>query len=80
MGHHTGHTIQQEMKDKMAHGINYIKDYVYPYKGLNDPAFIKRKHECFIKNGHGWWWGDGWWNGHTETSMERNKKYRESRR
>tara|TARA_Y100000310_G_C20676675_1_gene813495 strand:+ start:699 stop:944 length:246 start_codon:yes stop_codon:yes gene_type:complete len=29
---------------------------VYPFKGVNDPEYIKAKEETFSKNGHGWWW------------------------
>ena len=29
----------------------------YPYKGLNDPEYIKSRDEVFAKNGNGWWWG-----------------------
>ena len=48
----------------------------YPYKGIDDPEYIKDKFE-FFKGNNGWWWGDGWWNGHTETPMEARKKYRQ---
>ena len=53
----------------------------YPYKGhvLSNPEYIKDKAETFAKNGNGWWWGDGWWNGHHESSMEKQRKYREEK-
>tara|TARA_Y100000310_G_C20111071_1_gene547134 strand:- start:118 stop:321 length:204 start_codon:yes stop_codon:yes gene_type:complete len=53
----------------------------YPYKGraLSNPQYIKDKEETFAQNGNGWWWGKGWWNGHHESSMERQRKYREEK-
>ena len=33
---------------------NWVKDY--PYKGVNDPEYIKERDATFLKNGHGWWW------------------------
>lgn len=28
----------------------------FPYKGLNDPKYIKDKAELFNRHGNGWWW------------------------
>ena len=53
-------------------------NWKFPYKGLNDPEYIKARDRLF-KGNHGWWWGDGWWNGCTETPMERAAKYRKKR-
>ena len=58
------------------------RDYVgwqYPYKGMNDPKYIKDKDETFAKHGNGWWWGNGWWNGRTDTVADRQRKSRERR-
>ena len=27
----------------------------YPYKGIEDPNYIKAKKETFQENGNGWW-------------------------
>jgi hypothetical protein len=48
----------------------------YPYEGIDDPKYIKDR-DNFFKGNNGWWWGDGWWNGHTETPMEIQRKYRQ---
>ena len=58
------------------------KDWKYPYKNgkyrcLSDPKYIKDRDEFFAKNGNGWWWGDGWWNGHYDTVADRQRKYRD---
>lgn len=28
----------------------------FPYKGLNDPKYIKDKEKLFKSSGNGWWW------------------------
>ena len=50
----------------------------YPYKGLNDPEYLKDKAKMFNKHGNGWWWGDGWWSGHNTTSAEKQRRYRKN--
>ena len=56
------------------------KNWVYPYKGKNDPKYIKDKNETFAKHGNGWWWGHGWWNGHNDTVAERQRRRREGKK
>jgi len=29
----------------------------WPYKGLDDPKYIKERNETFAENGNGWWRG-----------------------
>ena len=57
-----------------------IKDWKYPYKGntLSDPQYIKDREKLF-KGYNGWWWGDGWWNGQTETPMVYHRRKRKER-
>lgn len=31
----------------------------FPYKGLNDPRYIKERDEFLKANGNGWWWYQG---------------------
>ena len=51
------------------------KDWVYPYKGLDDPKYIEDREKLF--NGYnGWWWGDGDWNGNYETIREQKERYK----
>ena len=56
-------------------------DWVFPYKVhiFTDPQYIKDRDKLFAKNGSGWWWGDGVWNGKHESSMERQRRYREGK-
>ena len=59
-------------------------NWKYPYRdyglygALNDPQYIKDRDKLFEGN-NGWWWGDGWWNGKTETPMELQRRYRKER-
>ena len=54
-------------------------DWKYPYKGINDPKYIKDRDEFLSKNGNGWWWGKGWWSGHHDTVADRQRKSRARR-
>ena len=54
------------------------KDWVYPYKGVTDPKYLKDRNEMFVKHGNGWWWLNGWWNGHNDTVASRQRKYRDT--
>ena len=51
----------------------------YPYKGVNDPEYIKAREKLF--EGHnGWWWGRGWWSDEKfETPMEYHARKRRER-
>ena len=52
-------------------------NHEYPFKGLNDPEYIKAKEKTFKESGNGWWWGKGWWSDEVPiTPMERNRMYR----
>tara|TARA_R100000750_G_C2276123_1_gene69382 strand:+ start:45 stop:248 length:204 start_codon:yes stop_codon:yes gene_type:complete len=51
----------------------------FPYTGLDDPEYIKAREETFNKHGNGWWWKNGWWNGHTLTPRVRQQQYRAER-
>tara|TARA_R100000995_G_C3362012_1_gene67853 strand:- start:272 stop:448 length:177 start_codon:yes stop_codon:yes gene_type:complete len=31
----------------------------FPYKGINDPKYLKDRAELFAKSGNGWWWWQG---------------------
>ncbi|MAH06822.1 hypothetical protein CMI38_01065 [Candidatus Pacearchaeota archaeon] len=47
------------MVDKVKNAVQIPwrqNTFVYPYKGLNDPQYIKDRDEIFAKNGNGWWW------------------------
>ena len=39
---------------------SYIYDWKnkksFPYRGLDDPKYIKDRNELFKQNGNGWWW------------------------
>ena len=51
----------------------------FPYKGLNDPEYIKARDRLF-KGHHGWWWGRGWWSKlKYETPMEYHARKRKER-
>ena len=52
-----------------------VENWKYPYKGINDPEYLEDRNKCF-KGNNGWWWGDGWWNGYHESSMEKQREYR----
>lgn len=54
---------------------NLAKDWVYPYKGLDDPKYIADRDKLFNGNG-GWWWGAGDWNGNYETAKEQKERYK----
>ena len=60
-------------------------DWKFPYRDyglygtLTDPEYIKSKNKIFAKNGNGWWWGDGWWNGCDETPMAYHRRKRKER-
>jgi len=48
------------MVDKVKNAVQIPwrqNTFVYPYKGLNNPQYIKDRDEIFAKNGNGWWWG-----------------------
>lgn len=32
----------------------YIKDWKWPYKGIDDPRYIEDKEKFFKENGNGW--------------------------
>jgi len=32
----------------------------FPYKGINDPEYIKARNKLFNESGHGWWWSAGY--------------------
>ena len=32
------------------------EDWVYPYKNIRDPKYIKDRDKTFAKHGNGWWW------------------------
>mgnify|MGYP003130292007 FL=1 len=42
---------------------------------LKNAKYLKDKNKLFDKHGNGWWWGDGHWNGKTQTLADQNKKY-----
>tara|TARA_R100001594_G_C3836771_1_gene214776 strand:+ start:22 stop:357 length:336 start_codon:yes stop_codon:yes gene_type:complete len=61
------------------------KNWKWPYaKGLytmlKDPKYIKHKYELFNKHGNGWWWGDGYWNGKTQTIGDQTRKYKNNKK
>jgi len=29
----------------------------FPYKGIDDPKYIRERDAVFKENGNGWWWG-----------------------
>ena len=31
----------------------------FPYKGIDDPKYIKDRDALFKENGNGWWWYQG---------------------
>ena len=56
------------------------EDWVYPYKNIRDPKYIKDRDKTFAKHGNGWGWGKGWWSGHHDTVAERQRRARKKRR
>ena len=54
-------------------------NWKFPYKGLNDPDYIKARNRLF-KGNHGWWWGDGWWNGDNLSSAEKQRIYKRNKK
>tara|TARA_Y100000310_G_scaffold74843_1_gene71086 strand:- start:803 stop:1024 length:222 start_codon:yes stop_codon:yes gene_type:complete len=49
----------------------------FPYKnGINSPKYKEDRDKLFSHHGNGWWWGLGWWNGHRESPMERQRRYK----
>ena len=52
---------------------SYIYDWKnkksFPYRGLNDPKYIKDRKELFKQNGNGWWWY------HSQMTREKYKKH-----
>lgn len=56
-----------------------VENWKYPYKGLNDPEYLKDRDKMF--EGHnGWWWEKGWWSDEKyETPMEYNQRKRAER-
>ena len=55
-----------------------VLNWVFPYKGLNDPKYIKDRHNLF-HNHNGWWWGKGWWSGDFEMPTQRMKRYKKEK-
>jgi len=54
-----------------------VQNWKFPFKnGIRSEAYKKSRDE-FFEGHNGWWWGDGWWNGKHESSMERQRRYRE---
>jgi len=31
----------------------------FPYKGIDDPKYLKDRAKLFAKSGNGWWWWQG---------------------
>ena len=54
---------------------------LWPYKtdAPWDLEWQADRREMFDRAGNGWWWGDGVWNGKHESSMERQRRYREGK-
>ena len=52
------------------------EDWVYPYKNIRDPKYIKDRDETFSKHGNGWWGGKGWWSGDHDTVASRQRRAR----
>jgi len=48
----------------------------FPYKGVNDPKYIKDRNELFQKNGNGWWWYQGTkgWREYYDKNKENQKR------
>ena len=52
-------------------------DWIFPFKGIDDPKYIKARDKTFKKNGHGWWWNDGkGWQPKAEIPSVIRKRYR----
>jgi len=62
---------KKELRDKAV-------NWKFPYKTVNDPKYIETRDKLFSEE-HGWWWGDGWWNGKHETPMEIQRRYRKNK-
>ena len=52
----------------------------YPYKGLDDPKYLKDRERTEKRNGNGWWWNDGkGWTMEWESPMEYHRRKRKAR-
>jgi|TARA_R100001530_G_C4197689_1_gene123894 hypothetical protein len=75
--------IRLHRRNEMSHGREMEAVHwkrlkrEFPYKGLNDPEYIKEKNMFFQENGNGWWVNDGTgWKGDEETPMQKQRRYR----
>ena len=50
------HFCRQCENTRQGEARDLAKDWVYPYKGVNDPKFIKDRDKLFLGQ-NGWWWG-----------------------
>ena len=69
-------TCRKCLRIKRQRDRKTARNWKWPYaKGLHtmlrDPKYIKHKKELFNNNGNGWWWGNGFWNGKTETITDK---------
>jgi len=77
-------TCKKCLSEKRERDRKTARHWKWPYaKGINtmlkDPKYIKHKEKLF-KGHNGWWWGDGYWNGKTETIAEQNRKYKNNKK
>jgi hypothetical protein len=45
--------------DKNRNPIQKYEPREFPYKGTDDPKYIKDRDELFRENGNGWWYETG---------------------
>ena len=52
----------------------------YPYKGLDDPKYLKDRERTEKRTGNGWWWNDGkGWDPEAESPMLRQRRYKKEK-
>ena len=69
-------TCKKCLSEKRERDRKTARNWKWPYpKGINtmlkNAKYIKDKNKLFDKHGNGWWWGNGFWNGKTETMTDK---------